>query len=255
MPGWYDRYRKGFYQEVYDELLAMHEHVFDAHIYEEALFVTREIMGRVRYNIELLIPRLQTMGYQFGKGFWNQFEDVSPEEKTSLENDFPIFKPSGPETTEKVVVLEQLTGTLPLSLKGWYEEVGCVNLTGLFSSSNSRDFRSEYGCVLDPLFIYSVEMAIKMVTEYIKMDVWNHDPSLALSPDNYYKYGFSGSGAYSIKLPCRAFDAPFLGERHHTTFVNYLRICFQWGGFPGLESDNRLNRDETDFLTRDLLRF
>ena len=45
MPGWYDRYQKGFCQEVYDELLAMHEHVFDAHIYEEALFVTREIMN------------------------------------------------------------------------------------------------------------------------------------------------------------------------------------------------------------------
>src|SRR5437588_9547855 len=45
------------------------------------------------------------MLYQFGKGFWNQFEDVSPEEKTSLENDFPLFKAPGPETPEKIAVL------------------------------------------------------------------------------------------------------------------------------------------------------
>jgi hypothetical protein len=98
-------------------------------------------------------------------------------------------------------------------------------------------------------------MAIKMVRSYLNEGVWNRDPSLALSPDNAFKYGFGGSGAYSIRLPCKAFDAPLLFERHHTTFVNYLRICFRWGGFPGLESENRLSQDEIEFLTRDLLRF
>src|SRR6266851_8967928 len=248
----YDRYLEGSYQEVYDDLITMQEQVFVEHNYEDALLVAREIMKRVRHNIELLIPRLHDLRYQFGKGF---FEDMSLEERIMVENDAPIFKEPVPETPEKVFSLEELAGTLPLSLKCWYEEVGSINLVGLFPPNGDRDFDLKYGCILDPLFVYSIDMAIKMVTDYIRRGVCNRDPSLALSPDNYYKYGFGGSGAYSIVLPCKAFDAPLLLEKHHTTFVNYLRLCFQWGGFPGLESDNRLSQSELAFLTKDLLPF
>jgi len=248
----YDRYLEGFYQEVYDELLAKQEQVVEGHNYEDALLVAREIMKRVRYNVGLLIPRLRDLEYQFGKGF---FEDMSPEERAMVETDAPIFKKPDPKTPEKVLLLEQLTGTLPLSLKCWYEEVGSINLVGLFPSSSDRDFGLEYGCILDPLFIYSIEMAIKMVTSYINKGVWNRDPSLALSPDNYFKYGYGGTGAYSIILPCKAFDAPLLLERHHTTFINYLRLCFRWGGFPGLELDNQLKPSELASLIKDLQPF
>jgi hypothetical protein len=221
----YDRYKNGFHQEVYDELLAMQEQIHDPFVYEEALEVMRAIMKRVRYNIELLIPRLRDLGYQFGKGF---FEDVSPEEKARVEKDAPIFKEADPKAPEKVLLLEQLTGTLPFSLKCWYVEVGCVNLIGLFPSSNDRTFNIDDGCILDPLFIYSLDMALTMVNYHTSAGVWQRDPTLSLSPDNYFKYGISGAGAYAIRLPCRAFDAPFLLERHNTTLVNYLRICFRW---------------------------
>ena len=176
MPDLYKQYQVGHYQEVYDALITMQEQVFLAHNYEDALLVAREIMQRVRYNIGLLIPRLHDLGYQFGKGF---FQDMSPEERTMVENDAPIFQEPGPKTPEKVFALEELTGTLPLSLKCWYEEA----------------------------------------------------------------------------LPCKAFDAPLLLERHHTTFINYLRLCFQWGGFPGLEFDNRLSQRKPAFLTKDMLPF
>ena len=188
MPELFDRYQKGFYQEAYDELLLIQEHIFEEPIYEDARLVAREIMRRVRYNTELIIPRLQSMGYEFGKGF---FDDVPPEEKASIMQALPIFKAPDPETSHKVALLEQLTGTLPLSLKFWYEEVGCVNLIGLFSSAYDRAFSPEDGCILDPLFIYSVEMALMMVNEYISTGAWNRDPTLSLSPDNYHKYGFS----------------------------------------------------------------
>jgi hypothetical protein len=253
MPELFDRYQKGFYQEVYDELLLIQAHVFEEPIYEDALLVARAIMRRVRYNLELLIPRLQRMGYEFGKGIF--FDDVSPEEKASITQAIPIFKAPDQETAEKVASLERLTGPIPLSLKFWYEEVGCVNLIGLFPSSDNRTFSPEDGCILDPLFIYSVEMALTLVNDYISAGVWHQDPTLSLAPDNYHKYGFSGAGTYAIRLPCKAFDAPLLIERHHTTFVNYLRICFRWGGFPGLESDRKLSRDEIAFLTTDLVRF
>lgn len=255
MPSFSDRYLQGFYQQVYDELLQMSEQMLDASVYAEALLVMRAIMKRVRSNLELLVPRLHGVGYHFGKGFWEQFQDLSAEEIEVIQQDIPIFKAPTPDAPERVKLLEQLVGTLPLSLKCWYEEVGSANLVGAFPAFDARDFRGGHGYGLDPLFIYSVEMQIKMVTTYIKGGSWPPGLPLSLSPDCWYKYGYSGSGAYSIRVPCHAIDAPLLLEWHHTTLVNYLRLCFQWGGFPGLEGTNRLSRGEIEFLTKGFLPF
>ncbi len=255
MIGLYDRYRSGSYQDVYNELLSVHERIFDEMIYEDAIAVTKEMMRRVRYNIELLVPRLRILGYRFGEGFWDNFEDISPEEKATIEKDIPVFRPPSSAIQEQINVLEQLVGTLPLSLKYWYEIVGSINLIGLFQEDDRREMNRSYGSIVDPLFVYSIDMAITMVTEQRRMGTWDSNPKLSIAPDNYHKYGYSGSGAYSINLPSRAIDAPLLLERHNTTFINYLRICFQWGGFPGLEIENRLSDEELHFLTESFLQF
>jgi hypothetical protein len=36
-----------------------------------------------------------------------------------------------------------------------------------------------------------------------------------------------------MAVPNEGIDGLLLWEPHQTTFVNYLRICFRWGGFPG----------------------
>lgn len=74
-------------------------------------------------------------------------------------------------------------------------------------------------------------------------DFEDDDPRMAdgftvhIAPDLEHKSNFSGSGGYNIALPNGAFDAPLLYEAHQTTFVNYLRISFQWAGFPGLADE------------------
>src|SRR5262249_22822219 len=99
----------------------MHESVFVEHIYEDALLVARAIMRRVCHNSELLIPRLRDIGYHFGEGF-----SESPEEEAYWEQAAPIYRAPTPETPERVAKLEQLAGTLPLTLKCCYEVVGSV---------------------------------------------------------------------------------------------------------------------------------
>jgi hypothetical protein len=83
MSGWFERYQQGFYQEVYDELLAMKEQVFEKPVYQEASLVARSMMSRVRDNIALLIPRLKTLGYELVDGdwssYWEQAEYPEPE--------------------------------------------------------------------------------------------------------------------------------------------------------------------------------
>ena len=58
---------------------------------------------------------------------------------------------------------------------------------------------------------------------------------------------------YSIALPNAGADAALQGEKHNTTFVNYLRLAFRWGGFPGWEQEARRPERELKFLTEGLL--
>lgn len=251
MFDFYTRYQQGFYQEVYDELFALQEHVFEPQLYDVSLRVMREIMKRVRANIEMILSRLHTLGYIFRKGgFW---ENVPSEKQVQIEKEYPLFQPPIAETLEHVAALEQLTGSLPFSLKCFFEEVGCVNLIGLFPSDERQ-----YGCIMDPLCVNSVELALQMVTSLKQTsigDLWVEEPLLTLSGDNFHKYGYSGAGSYTVRLPCRTIDTLLLDEPHTTTFVNYLRLCMKWGGFPGFEKECRLSQDELEYLTKDLLSF
>ncbi|MBZ0315611.1 MAG: hypothetical protein K8L91_04265 [Anaerolineae bacterium] len=87
------------------------------------------------------------------------------------------------------------------------------------------------------------------------------DPRMAdgftvhIAPDLEHKSNFSGSGGYNIALPNGAFDAPLLYEAHQTTLVNYLRISFQWAGFPGLADEPKRDNALLDQLRVGLLPF
>jgi hypothetical protein len=62
------------------------------------------------------------------------------------------------------------------------------------------------------------------------------DPfSLVLSPDHLHKANISGGGPYGIELPFLGVDPIFANEAHGLPFVDYLRLCFRWAGFPRLE--------------------
>ena len=79
-----DRYRRGEYKQVWDELLAPRESVRHEPLLTDASDVARETMQGIRHNIEVLIPPLRTFGYQFGE-FWGQdplpvwLQEASPE--------------------------------------------------------------------------------------------------------------------------------------------------------------------------------
>ena len=75
-------------------------------------------------------------------------------------------------------------------------------------------------------------------------DAWEQDRgtewdrgvfAVDVAPDWLHKANVSGAGPYAIEVPNKGVDALLLAEPHLTTFVNYLRIAFQWGGFPGWE--------------------
>src|SRR5579871_2714808 len=107
MSRWFERYQQGFYQEVYDELLLMQEQVFEEPVYQEAVLVARAMMGRVRSNVEILIPRLKALGYQFVDGDWvNYWEKreqgrswLTAERQAKEDELFRIFRAPPPQTS------------------------------------------------------------------------------------------------------------------------------------------------------------
>lgn len=232
----YDHYQQGFYQEVYNDLLAMQEQVFEETVYPDAIQVIKAIMKRVRTNIEVLIPRLEILGYQFVDGDLNKGQRGSPPQGQAwLDEMFRTFRNPPAETPQLLNVLEQSVGVLPVSLRGWYEEVGSVNLVGTFPATKDHN---ELTVVLDPLLINSLEF---MIEYFAAIPPQEEKTKLPLAPDGALKYGYSGGGPYTVKIPCRAFDANFELDRQSMTFVNYLRICFQWGGFLGYTKQGKMN--------------
>lgn len=268
-----DRYQQGECKQVWDELDTQGAAVSAEPLLTETLAVAHESMRRVKHNLDLLIPRLHQLGYQFGEGFtWG----LNEQEAAELTQQAPIISAPAGDVDHRIADLEAIVGKLPLSLQAFYREVGSVNLVGKLPAweklqpegienieqfvrehpdFNWSNYSLDHG--LDPLFVWSIDMAIVMAKELTSMAEAVEDDltpyPFPIAPDYYSKYGKGGSGPYIVELPCLSADAPLLREWHHTTFVNYLRISLQWGGMPGLARAEQLPEEHISYLTEGFL--
>jgi hypothetical protein len=160
-----------------------------------------------------------------------------------------IFSPPKSNATKDLDRFEKkLGGPLPISLRCWYEQVGAVNLMGYHEALNPKGGReSPDPLVIDPL-IEAAEAWFGKDLEFNSDEI-----ELPLAPDDVSKAFESGGDPYAMKLPDAAADGLFLNERHETTFAEYLRIAFQWGGFPGWERATSRPQKELDYLRENLL--
>lgn len=312
MASFLSRYLDGEHGQVWAELLALGEYVREEPLYSDALAVARETMNRVRYNIELLIPRLKDIGYEFGC-YWlvayNTMQDfpgaddwagLSEGDRKLLMRKLEEFIPLGPppfiapkpEVHDFLAELGDMIYTIPLSVRAWCEIVGDVDLRGSASSSwenmglggvaayskfahlhsynplewepfyqQHPEFADEdyafhkYG--LDPLEVTSLKDGLRRYKRIMDEGVSEGKRwplyRLLFSGDYLHKFNISGGGGYEIGLPGAAADGLVRGEWHNTTFINYLRICFRWGGFPGLEHAKALPLKDLAYLTEGLL--
>ena len=91
-----------------------------------------------------------------------------------------------------------------------------------------------------------------------ELDGWEDEdrPSqIAVAPDDFHKAGTSGGDAYAIAVPDARADGELLNERHNLLFVDYLRLCFQWAGFPGYEGVDRGIPSEIEAIRSSLIAF
>jgi len=213
-----ERYRDGEFEQVWDELRALGSAVREEPHYTQAREVAAETMDRVRRNCELIVARLQYLGYVFG---------TYPDGTTGYYTEGPLVAPSE-STRAGISELEAQTGALPLSLVAFWEKVGSVDLVGM---------HLEWPDGLDPLVVIPPEGALALLDEEdTDEDIAAAGCFAGLAPDDLHKDNVSGGDPYGVVLPDPSADFVFLNERHNLPFVSYLRTAIlQWGGFPGLD--------------------
>lgn len=219
-----ERYLNGERQQVWNELVDLGPQVRQEPYLSQATEVTAETMRRVRRNCERLVSRLNALGYIFGTypdgcGSFTSGALVLPDEASF----------------SSLAELETRCGPLPLSLLGFWQEVGSVDFVGMHPT---------WPKALDPLVVGDPGVALLDLDEWEELiedgEVEASDVfEASLSPDDLHKDNISGGAPYSVALPSRGADFVFLYEHHELPFVSYLRLAIlRCGGFPGLEGQN-----------------
>jgi hypothetical protein len=200
----------------------------DEDSWQETVVLARDTMRRVRKNVERLVARLTDAGYRFERTDW-------------------VHLPPAADAAAQVDELESLIGPVPLSLRVWWEEIGSVDLNG-----RHKSWKFDYP---DPLVVHAPFDYVRREYDEWRADDDRVEPFVVdLAPDWLHKADVSGGAPYGLAVPNEAVDGLLLGEFHQTTFVNYLRIAFAWGGFPGFDrrEPDWARAPETPPLVREL---
>jgi len=256
MSNFYQRYQAGELVSVWNEIRALGGDV-RAHPYrEDVKGVVTEMANRIRYNVDLLVQRLRTDGYQF---VWPGHEPYETDRSRSLPNE---------ESPALVHFLNELCGPTPLILEAWIKQVGDVNLVGNHPKWPGRDMLTDALVVEFEYKAWGLA-ANDTSRSYFQneYDFWRELVSqdgpeavgpfrLPFAPDRYHKVNASGGSPYAILLPDSAADAQVDINGQRLYFIDYLRRCFACGGFPGfMEMDKGRDDGTLSGLTAGLLDF
>jgi hypothetical protein len=227
-PGWLARYQAGAHIAVWDEICALEGAIRDPAVLPEAEAVAREMMKRVRENLERIVAVLDKHGYAFAVG---KVKDV-------------LVGPK-PKTAAAIADMEKVAGVpLPIALRAFYEAVGEVNLMEL------PDFDYDEGAELfrdfarfDPLVVVSPKEAIKPLKESRKredkypVELRRRLAGAYLGPDPRRKADlntYQDDDPYVIDVTGAAADGVVERASFSQPFVAYLRTCLEGGGFYAL---------------------
>lgn len=219
----YERYLNGETKQVYDDIYKLGNDAFLPNNIVEIEKVLTETFERVAYNLDIIYKELVNINYLFKTEFQFNFER-------------PLIKPL-PNTDLLLKELDESVkpfGFVPLSLKIFYKIVGACNFGWDYDAN--EDFIWKYA---DPIQIISLDELVSIVTDEYAFETFQEyyeDDgiiSLELSADYLHKDNISGGSPYSLKITNKqSIDSQLLNEEHKTTFINYLRICFENCGFP-----------------------
>jgi hypothetical protein len=213
-----ERYVKGDMPGVYEEIERMGSDAFKKGNLREVNAVLKETMMRVRYNLGTIYAALNDINYCFRQHPKHDFE-------------YPLLKPRWP-VGFRIARMERAAralGYMPLSLKMFYKIVGSCN------------FGWDYEFNRDIPWIGADPIQVGPVTDLLA-EVKDLEPDgepigIPISADCYHKDNISGGPPYSVELTSQPqVDSLLLWEEHETSFIDYLRLTFEGGGFSRPEA-------------------
>jgi len=236
----YERYLNGETKAVYDDISKLGSNAFNNSHRKEVEKVMQETFERVLFNLKIIYKELVNIGYLFKTDFEFNYEK-------------PLHSPL--KNTESLIERLDLAvkdfGFVPLSLKYFYRIVGGVNFVWDFETN--KKFMWD---MADPIQVSSLDSIVEEVTtEYWKEDIQQYvdDEDFAcafldLSADDLHKDNVSGGQPYAIEITREpTIDSKFMNEPNETTFINYLRICFENCGFSGITRSDTNNNYQAFF--------
>lgn len=230
----YERYIKGESNFVYNEIDKLDYNALNTEQKKDIEKVLIETFERVSYNLKIIYEELLRIGYVFKTEFKHNFEK-------------PLHIPlkNTESLLNKLDIAIKPFGYVPLSLKYFYRIVGGVNFVWDFEKNEEFLWN-----MADPIWVASLDSIVEEVTdEYWKEDIQQYVDDedfgcafLDLSADDLHKDNVSGSQPYAIEITKEpSVDSRFMNEPNETTFINYLRICFENCGFPGITRPDTKN--------------
>jgi hypothetical protein len=214
------RYTSGEFDAVWREIRS--HRCIDGDFRAEVFDVAKETMKRAARNADLLAERLQAKDWKPLCGALR----TAPSRQLDA-------------TVGKIEAVAKCP--LPPTLVAFWSEVGGVDFVWNYKSGEAIP---GLGLMMDmdemdPLCVYGADEACELLEFWEDQEDQKETDGepllLELAPDVYHKANFSGGASYGIELPFLGADPIFANERHGAPFVDYLRLCFHWAGFPGLD--------------------
>jgi len=213
-----ERYKQGDVVGVWKEIHSFKDLTKDDMKWNDVVTILKETIKRVKYNLELVLIHFKN----------NPIYQI---EQTAL---FPVEE----DSIQKLKMIVQPFGTIPLSLELFYKVIGPINLI-----QKGTKLQFEYA---DPLYIESVNGIIEMLSdgswEETMSEICDEGKTayLEISPDYYHKDNVSGGLPYGIELLSQqCIDSRVINTKYgNLYFIEYLRLCFENGGFPNIKEYN-----------------
>ena len=235
----YDKYISGQTEQVYQDIYALGQDAFLPDNLPDIERVLTETFNRVAYNLDIIYAELKNINYNF---------------KTEFEynSERPFIRPLT-DTEELLTKLDNAAkpfGFVPLSIKSFYRIVGSCNFVWDYDTNENIIWQCS-----DPIQISSLDDLVSYVAdEYWATDMkerladYSEFPFLDVAADYLHKDNISGGPPYSIQITKEpSIDSLFLNEPHNTTFIDYLRTCFENCGFPRITEPKYKNDYQSFF--------
>jgi hypothetical protein len=264
----FERYQAGARRQVWDDLVALGPAVFEPEWHADAVAVAATTMERAASNVATIVERLNRMGYRFAVPYWDsealqESHDrerlraqmvAAGEDPSWVDGGEPdqfayTWAPRRGARREQIERADRIVGPLPISLRALWSNVGEVALQGSFLSWVPSAFAFEDELPWPEQGLYSAPLNLsdeRAMFGYCTpgtddIDARYRDDAgrfrYSLGADEIHGAGFSG-GSHTVLLPQPTADPVVQGVRDHDgiRLVEYLRLCFDWGGFPGFAS-------------------